>query len=911
VAPVVISVVLWVVTASPFALVFAALGPVTAAASFVDSRVSSRRLARREAERFRDELDAAAHVIQLRHAEERGERDEAHPSAATIVARRGADPYRWRALAEGPVLVSLGRGDGVSDLGWDPSVPRGGADVMVQLDSLSEAARTIPDVPVIVDAGVGIGVCGPAPVAEAVARAIVVQLAWTLSPARFWMSAPAGSWTFSLPHSRGPAVRAGFAFEWGAMGDRDPIAGVAVAATAHELPGACRVVVAVEGGVVSIIQHPDRAQRRQVRAQPLSLEAARRWAPRLRGEAVRERMVVGEAHVASHVSLAPLLRAPVANEGLACELGESADGPVTLDLVEHGPHAVIGGTTGSGKSELLVSWVLAMAAPRSPETVTFLLVDFKGGAAFAPLATLPHTVGIITDLDDHEADRAFRSLRAELRYRERIIAESPGRRLESAPLARLVIVVDEFAAMVADHSDLHAVFADIAARGRSLGMHLVLCTQRPSTAVRDGVLANADLRISLRVNNAADSISVVGDESASRIAASARGRGVIALAGQTAQPVQFALASESELHSVATRWRHAPPVRRAWCPPLPRSIPLSALAPPPTGIAFGVADLPDEQRQRVVAWAPKSQGNLLVLGAPSSGKTVAVEVVGADGLWIPRDSAAAWDAIESLAGVRERLVVVDDVDALLARYAQEYREVIVERFTEALRDGPQRGLHLVASAQRLTSDLQRIATLMPSRLLLRQANRQEHVLAGGASMRYSASAAPGAGEWEGMRVQVATAGAPPSRAEMAPRSSVCAPDRPIAIVSSRSSIVVAKLRDAGFVVVEPHETADLGAGVAIVAGPDEWQSRWGAITALRDSAHILFDACTTADYRAITRSRELPPPLDGHPDLLWRWEPSGRASRVRLGGIAQGPSAAVSQVVASTVGQASAAASSV
>src|SRR5690606_38751968 len=146
---------------------------------------------------------------------------------------------------------------------------------------------------------------------------------------------------------------------------------------------------------------------------------------------------------------------------------------------------------------------------------------------------LPHVVGIVTDLDEVAAARALRSLRAELRHRESLLAERGARSIEELAdgvpaLARLVIVVDEFAALTAGFPELHEVFADLAARGRSLGVHLVLCTQRPAGSVRDSVLANCTLRISLRVNNRADSIAVVGEPGAAALPRHPVGRAIIA-----------------------------------------------------------------------------------------------------------------------------------------------------------------------------------------------------------------------------------------------------------------------------------------------------------------------------------------------------------------------------------------------
>src|SRR5690606_13533407 len=101
--------------------------------------------------------------------------------------------------------------------------------------------------------------------------------------------------------------------------------------------------------------------------------------------------------------------------GLAAAIGRDARGDAVLDLVEDGPHAIVTGMTGSGKSELLVSWVTSMASAYSPDQVVFVLADFKGGTAFDPLLELPHVAAVITDLDDDGARRGVQSLTAELR----------------------------------------------------------------------------------------------------------------------------------------------------------------------------------------------------------------------------------------------------------------------------------------------------------------------------------------------------------------------------------------------------------------------------------------------------------------------------------------------------------------
>ena len=194
-------------------------------------------------------------------------------------------------------------------------------------------------------------------------------------------------------------------------------------------------------------------------------------------------------------------------------IGESIDGAFSIDLSADGPHALIAGTTGSGKSELLQTLVASLAVANRPDEMNFVLVDYKGGAAFKDCVDLPHTVGMVTDLDSHLVERALESLGAELRRREHLLAgagrERPPRLPRPARQAhgpardpapgdrhRRVRVTGPRAA------GLRAGLVNIAQRGRSLGIHLVLATQRPSGVVSPEIRANTNLRIALRVTDA-------------------------------------------------------------------------------------------------------------------------------------------------------------------------------------------------------------------------------------------------------------------------------------------------------------------------------------------------------------------------------------------------------------------------
>jgi len=227
-------------------------------------------------------------------------------------------------------------------------------------------------------------------------------------------------------------------------------------------------------------------------------------------------------------------------------IGQSVEGTFALDLVEQGPHTLIGGTSGAGKSELLQTLVLSLAANYSPTMLNFLFVDYKGGASSAEFRDLPHTVGYVTNLSGRLSMRALTSLRAELQRRMLLMegrAKDLREMLEIAPdeaPPSLVIVVDEFAALVKEIPDFVAGMVDIAQRGRSLGIHLVLATQRPTGVVNDNILANTNLRIALRMLDSGDSDNIINSREAADIPVPLRGRAYARTGPQTLVPFQCA-----------------------------------------------------------------------------------------------------------------------------------------------------------------------------------------------------------------------------------------------------------------------------------------------------------------------------------------------------------------------------------
>ncbi len=461
-----------------------------------------------------------------------------------------------------------------------------------------------------------------------------------------------------------------------------------VAADDTRVPAACGAVVRVTTGAARILDHSTGAARDAVEPDLLALDAAARLARCLvavRDDGIPDEVgsepprTIGLSELHSRAGLTAMAlaagwgaaraegAAPLAS--LRALVGRGAEGPEYLDLATDGPHALVGGTTGSGKSEFLQSWVLGMAAAHPPSRVTFLLVDYKGGSAFADCVRLPHCVGLVTDLTPELVDRALVSLRAEIRRREVVLSEAGAADLEGllrsggeAPPS-LVIVVDEFAALSQEVPAFVDGMVDIAQRGRSLGVHLILATQRPAGVIRDRIRANTNLRIALRMADEADSIDVLGTPDAARLDRSVPGRvlartgpGVVrcfqaAFAGSSvedrarpavtlcdagssswtsagSQPLSAALVPHDRPSDARTAVEamgraaadlRLPPPRRPWCEPLEAGGDVFELSSNAGEPCIGLVDDPGRQRQDPLPLRTRRAGPTLVIGSPGSG----------------------------------------------------------------------------------------------------------------------------------------------------------------------------------------------------------------------------------------------------------------------------------------------------
>ncbi|GAB2513058.1 FtsK/SpoIIIE domain-containing protein [Nocardiopsis aegyptia] len=377
-------------------------------------------------------------------------------------------------------------------------------------------------------------------------------------------------------------------------------------------------------------------------------------------------------------------------------LGVGLDGAFSVDIRRDGPHALIAGTTGSGKSELLQTLVASLAAVNRPESMSFVLIDYKGGSAFKDCVALPHTVGMVTDLDTHLVGRALVSLGAELHRREHILAKAGAKDIEDylelldrdprmPQMPRLMLVIDEFASMARELPDFVKGLVNIAQRGRSLGIHLVLATQRPGGVVTNDIRANTNLRIALRMTDESESRDVIDAAESAHIAIDTPGRAYARLGHASLLPFQsgrvggrriVAAADASDPVAHAVKWSDlalpAPTaaagqqeggdvevtdltalveaIREAtervgarrqpspWLEALPTGLTLSELLggrPPAVEpgrvrpVPVGLIDVPSQQRQYPYTFDLAKTGHLHVMGSGRTGRSQTLRTIAA------------------------------------------------------------------------------------------------------------------------------------------------------------------------------------------------------------------------------------------------------------------------------------------
>lgn len=482
---------------------------------------------------------------------------------------------------------------------------------------------------------------------------------------------------------------------------RGPAAGVfaiCLEEEEHLLPEECRAVVGFSRGDPARVQLASTGaeEQRDVLADQVSVSYARRLARSLaplRCDDDEERQAApAPARLLALLGLDPPTADQIAQRWHAGEatttalVGVGQDGEFSVDLGQVGPHCLVVGATGAGKSELLQTFIAALVVANRPDALSLVLVDGDGSGAFAEFGQLPHTAGLLTQPDGHTAVRALESLTAEVRRRERRLA-TPG--AADRMLPRLVIVIDEPAPLLQQLPGLSAELVDTARRAERLGIHLVVATARPDEVDSAGIAAISNLRIALRVLDESQSHVAIGAPVAGTIPDGAPGRGYARVGNSTLVSFQAArIAGPSPAEGIERRpagdaavavsrvpWaaagRPLPPppqptqdteraagyradsadlvaainaaaqqleigeARRVWLPPLPDVVHLDDLVEAagdgaPAGVVcvpYALADLPAEQRRQTVYYDVERDGHLIVVGADRSGRSTLLRTV--------------------------------------------------------------------------------------------------------------------------------------------------------------------------------------------------------------------------------------------------------------------------------------------
>ncbi len=705
---------------------------LVASLGFVAAQVGGRRRQRRQrivAQRS-DYLAYLASVRDRVRATEEQQRDTAlrrHPSPAALPALAAEGSH----LAErGPadpdfLRIRYGVRSAPPDLELslpDPAAPGRPDPVCVRaLDRLVAVHRDVPDQPVTLDLREHrrLRVVGEPDAARATARALICSATARHAPEHVLvavLTTPAAraqwDWLKWLPHALSPrradavgACRlvATSTDELDALlpGDDDPeqphillVRDGDLAPTA-ERPG----VTVVELGPAAAGPDPggtvlDAAGLLGDRLDPIVAEAyARRWAPHRRTRSItrgpRDLMALLGAGDVRALDPAAGWRPRPERERLRVPIGVDDTGePVHLDLKESaqqgmGPHGLLVGATGSGKSELLRTLVLGLAATHAPDELNLVLIDFKGGATFAGTVGLPHVSAVITNLADDLAlvDRMQDALLGELTRRQELLRaagnlasiteHARARRTDPtlAPLPTLLIVVDEFSELLTAKPELSDLFVAIGRLGRSLGLHLLLASQRLEEGRLRGLESHLSYRIGLRTFSAHESRAVLGVPDAYDLPARP-GAGYLRSGPETLVRFQAAYVSgpapapvPGQAHTAGilpydvrpieqpdepTVDREQPPVRtvldlaverltgrgapahRVWLPPLDEPPRLTALIGEHAELVVpvGVVDRPRAQRRDTLALDLRgAAGHVAIVGGPRSGKSALLRTI--------------------------------------------------------------------------------------------------------------------------------------------------------------------------------------------------------------------------------------------------------------------------------------------
>ena len=509
---------------------------------------------------------------------------------------------------------------------------------------------------------------------------------------------------------------------------------VVVCESSAEVPGHIRVVVHSRGAQAEL--HIDGVcTARGIRPDLLS-EAEELWARR---------------RLATYLPQTAQLSPDATDRGaLWCDLG---DGP--WDLVEQGPHALVWGHTGRGKTVLLRRLICDLAARYCPTQVRIAVMDFKGGSTLVGLRELPHLAGELTDMDAHRLRTAFIGLLEEFREREALLAAWGSSDIRELPAdvvcPRTVVIVDESAWLLEHHPDASAVLSDIAARGRSLGIHLVLCGQRITGGMPRAVLANAGLRVCVGVTDPSEASDFLPGVSPDQLGALAR--------SERGSYLKVSVGSDPERGFVTPRGMpetNDSPAEPLWAPDIPERIDSA-----PTVIACA-EDAPHRRLTPLTA-CDLDHGLVVVVGDQGSGVTSATtrmaEALMEDGQSVvcaPADPVGVLDALYAAQGEDFRgTLVIGSVTPLERVVSADARVSVTALLGQVHRTGQEVGSRVILGCRPDSPLARGIARLGVSCLVLAIAQSEAREMWRGERAAATPTPRPGRGVFRAQPVQMA------------------------------------------------------------------------------------------------------------------------------------------------------------
>jgi S-DNA-T family DNA segregation ATPase FtsK/SpoIIIE len=774
--PVILSVMMALIFQSSLALMMGVLGPAMVAGSWWETRRAQRKRARQALAEY------AQASLDYRHNQEldrRAEKDRALRAQPGILAQASNPFWRKASVFDGFYRVGTGR--------WEP--PTGHA---------LEGQGPLSGMPGVIDTAQGVALVGPQE-CHGIWRMLVTG----------WIAHTPREHRDSLSRS----------YSW-ATGDaprdiRGPSRAVWVD-TLEEVPDECHILITPLGEHLVTIHDSDGSTRA---LKPDLLTSAQfAWVCDRLGflEESRDKTVVPDY---------------ARRDQLFVDVGAFAP----WDLVQEGPHVVVWGSTGSGKSVSVCSMVASVAQHYSPRDVVCVIVDFKGGAGLAPLIPLPHTVGSVTDLDGNTAQRARHGIGREMVAREKLLLHHQvsdcGKLPAEVECPRLLIIIDEAAWLLGSFPIWAELLADVLARGRSLGIHVIIATQRVQGVLTPAMMANISLRLCGRISDDAELTSWMPGIAPSRVHRLRHGSpGVALVAGAHTSSTEVTVIAHGHLGRALS---HTPSRWAVWSPELPDRVSLEPGH-------WAVADNTQTRNLTPVTYDPGQEGSVLVVGDSRSGRTTALAALASQ---CDAVSVAPDDPYELWLLLRRQtqggpVLVIDNVDDQLRRAGHDGGALIID----ALEGHTGIVLMSINGSFPLARSLARV---VKKKLVLSLAQEDSALVWGGPG-----EVSPGRAQWSHTLLQVATGATLPE------------PHKRSDELHTRSPPLV----------VTYHPSRWAGTETAFLGSPDAAMLQWPSLNLRLETHSVVIDGPGPMEMRHVSAGRIILPALPVPEGVVQVWE---------------------------------------